>query len=142
MFSAAYWYGSFASMIVSEEAAQTGSIGTLLIHREMSKLEERTGITTTVFRSAPYKAVVNSIEPLNDKSREVINEELDFYHKSFVSSIAENRGLDTGYVQKQIATGKVYRPQEAIGLKMIDRVGGLQEVVAKLNAKFENTGAR
>lgn len=142
MASAAYWYGSSASMVLSDEFAKTGSIGTLLIHREFSKMEKDIGITTTVFRTSPYKAVVNSVEPLNDKAREVINQELDYNHKAFVSGIADNRGLDADYVQKEIATGKMYRANDAIALKMVDKVDSLAAVVAKLNAKFENTGAR
>lgn len=142
MASAAYWYGSSASMVVGEPNTKAGSIGVILMHAEFSEAHKKAGINVSVFRTSPYKAIVNSVEPLSDKAKEMITEEMDLIHKSFVNGIADNRGLDAGVVQKQIATGKMYRVKEAIDLKMIDRVGSLGEVVAKLNAKFENTGAR
>lgn len=142
MGSAAYLYGSSASMIVSTNRGMTGSIGAIMIHTESSKMREREGLTTTVFRTSPHKALVNGIEPLNDKAKEIVMEDMNFLHDSFVAALAENRGVAKDYVQENYATGLMYRAPEALKIKLIDKIGSLQEVVAKLNTKPENSATR
>lgn len=139
MCSAAYWYGSSASKVVSANNADIGSIGVIAVHTEYSKMLEKNGITATVFRSAPFKALGQKEEPISEKFKTHINQLLEKMHASFVNGIALNRGIDSKFVSEKIASGKTFDPAEALELKMIDSIMSFEQLIAKLDSAFDNS---
>lgn len=139
--SAALWYGSSAKQVVSNEETEIGSLGVLAIHMEYTKMLEEQGIKPTVFRTSPFKALGTPYEKLTEEAAKSITDSMQIMHDSFVGAVASNRGLTPEYVQKNIATGKMYRVEEAKRLGLVDHVMSIDETVARLLKGLDNTSA-
>lgn len=129
MASAGYHIGSSARRITAGRMADVGSIGVLQIHREASKLEERMGVTTTVFRAGEQKALGNPYEPLSDKAKAVIQESCDYSYDLFVKHVADARGVTPETVKLQMADGKVFTGEQARAVNLVDDICTFDEAL-------------
>lgn len=141
MGSAALWYGTAARKVIADEDAMSGSLGVIAIHMEYTEAMKEAGVTPTVMRTSPYKALGNPYEKLTKEAREAIETELKAMHDTFVSAIADNRGMSPSQVQETVATGKMYKTDEAIRLGIVDQKLSLDETVARLLKALDNSAA-
>lgn len=132
MASAAYWIGAQASEVVASPSADVGSVGVLAIYSETSQADAADGITTTVFRSTPYKAELNGVEPLTDAARQHVQQRIAGVHQQFLQALAQARGVTPGVVAERFGQGRTLTAPEALAAGMIDRIATLDEVVAEL----------
>lgn len=142
MASAALWYGTAAGLVIADEDARLGSLGVILVHQEYSDQLKMEGITATVFRTSPYKAMGNPFEKLDEVSTGEITRELLDIHVGFVKGIATYRRLETAYVSENIATGRVYNVQDALALKLVDKEMNFDQLIAKLSKVPHNIQQR
>lgn len=132
MASAALWYGTAAGLTIADEDARIGSLGAILVHQEYVDQLKMDGVTATVFRTSPFKAMGNPYEKLDEVAKEEIMRELMDMHMGFVKGIATNRNLEVSYVAEKIATGRVYNVRDAMGLKLVDKEMNFDQLIAKL----------
>lgn len=132
MASAAYWISSQATTIVASPSAEVGSIGVLAIHSESSQADRTAGITTTVFRSTPGKADVNSVEPLTDEARTAFQTRIDQVHAQFLQAVADGRRVSLETVAQQFGQGRTMPAQAALAVGMVDRIATLDQLLAEL----------
>lgn len=119
-FSAAYFIASACSKIIISETSGVGSIGVILEHMEMSKLEENAGVKFTTLYRGDYKNAGSIHEPLSDHALEFLNAQLDWMYKLFTESVAKYRGVD---VQTIINTqARCYFGNEAISTGLADEL--------------------
>jgi signal peptide peptidase SppA len=135
--SAGLVYGSAAGQMISDQDASIGSIGAILVHREITEALKMEGIKATVFRSAPYKALGTPYEKLTDVAKEEIQSELMMSHNKFVDTLAHNTGVKVETVHTW-ATGKVFDAKQALTMGLLDSIQPIENVIAKLNKKLEN----
>ena len=121
MCSAAYWIGSVAKEIAGPATAQVGSIGVRTMHVDRSKAQEKYGYKVTYITAGKYKAMGNPSEPLNEESKEYIQDQIDRLYTIFIDDVARNRGVDTDKALA-MADGKVFLAKEAREIGLIDRV--------------------
>jgi signal peptide peptidase SppA len=127
--SAAYWLASatgrlFAAPVVS----RVGSIGVYVQHVDMSKAIEKRGQVVSLIYAGDHKVDGNPFGPLPDDVRASIQSGVDKLYGEFVSAVASNRELDEEAVRATQA--KVYGPDDAYELGLVDGVGGLGSVLA------------
>lgn len=130
MCSAALWYGTAGSAVLAEEGARVGSLGALLVHLSYVDALKMNGVTPTVFRSAPLKALGSPYEELSTLAKKEIQEELMDLHMSFVTGVSQNTGLSIGHVASKIATGKVFKAAEAKTLGLVTSISTYDQAVA------------
>lgn len=128
--SAAYWLGSASSHITAAETGTVGSIGVLRVHSEHSKADAQEGITTTILRAGRYKALMNPVEPLSEDARAQADVMLQDLYKSFVSMVAENRGVSYKVAHEKMADGREFMGQRGLEVGLIDKVGTYEEALA------------
>lgn len=121
MCSAAYWIGSAAEKIYASDNASLGSIGVLCVFRK-SKDE-----TVTVVRSnlSPNKAPT----PETAEGRSQIEKELDALASVFISTVAQNRGVDYETVLNDFGQGAVFVGRGAVKAGLADDVMSLEDVI-------------
>lgn len=129
--SACYMASLATDHVVARAGTLTGSIGVLLQSVEMSGLAEKIGIKPITVKSGPYKDVPGLAEPFTEDERKVVSEIVIDAYDRFVAMIVEGRKLDEATVRR-IADGRVYTGNQALKLKLIDGLGGEEEVVAWL----------
>lgn len=136
--SAALWYGTGGVQLHSCREGETGSVGAIMVHMEYTEALKMDGVSARVFRSAPYKALGNPYEKLEDKAIKDISERIMRSHNAFVAGLSSNLGLKEDYVGSTIANGKVYGAEDAVKLKMVHSIQTFEQLVARLNKKLDN----
>lgn len=132
--SAAYWIAAQASEVVAVPGADVGSIGIVVAHQNVSRLQERMGVETTLIRAGKYKAEANPFEPLGEEARAAIQERVDAAYAAFVDDVARGRKTTAKAVREGFGEGRVVEARRALSLGMVDRVATLDAVVAALAA--------
>jgi signal peptide peptidase SppA len=142
MASAAYFLGSAADEIVADPDSLTGSIGSVAVHVEQSKMLEGLGIKATIIRSAEFKYEGNSIEPLTEQARARIQSDINSFAATFINAVARNRKTTATNVKANFGKGGVFRAEEAVAAGMVDRVATLEQVIDRVRSDESPTNSR
>ncbi|MGH7082262.1 MAG: signal peptide peptidase SppA [Acetobacteraceae bacterium] len=129
--SAAYMISVPAARIFARQATLTGSIGVLLQTGEVSGLLSKLGITSETIVSGPLKDQPNFTAPMTDAARKVMQGIVDNLYGQFVAMVAAGRHMSIPHV-KRLADGRPYTGEQALGLGLIDAIGGMAEARAWL----------
>ncbi|HEY4044113.1 MAG TPA: signal peptide peptidase SppA [Rhodopila sp.] len=124
--SAGYMIAMPASRIFAREATLTGSIGVLLETGEISGLLGKLGIGAEVIRSGPLKDEPSLVRPLSPAGQEVMQGLVNDMYDQFVAMVAAGRHMDVAKV-KSLADGRPYTGRQALGLGLVDAIGGERE---------------
>lgn len=136
MCSAAYWLACAARQIMAAPTATVGSIGVLATHTDRSARDQSTGIKRTMITAGSHKAIGHDAAPLDDKSRAVIQGNLDQLYGIFTSTVATNRNLAASDAEHW-ADGKVFLAADAKAQGLIDDVGTRDNLLAKISHQEE-----
>jgi signal peptide peptidase SppA len=142
MCSAAYFIASAADEIVATPSGVVGSIGVVVVHVDQSGLNEQVGLAYTYVTYGAYKAEGHGDAPLADEARQRLQDYVDVYGEQFVKAVARNRGVTPQTVRQTYGQGRYYQAPEALDRKMIDRVGTLEETIARLASGGKVGGAK
>lgn len=130
--SAAYWFGSAATReskrFFAAHGSHVGSIGVYVQHVDMSKAVEKRGLVVSFVYAGEHKIDGHPFGPLPDSVRASMQDRVDKLYGDFVEAVASNRKLDTKVVRDTQA--RVYPPEEAYALGLVDGIGGLGSVHA------------
>lgn len=145
--SAAYWLASQASLIyMADDTTIVGSIGVVTAHTDRSKANEMSGRVVTEITAGKYKRIASSHAPLSVEGRQTIQDQLDQVYSVFVDDVAAGRGVSTDTALSDMADGKIFIGQQAIDAGLVDGVASIDEIIAQLNADFQqqqqNPGSR
>lgn len=130
MASAAYWIGSAASELLVTPSALIGSIGVYAAHEDISAALERQGVKVSLIAAGAKKVLGNPFEPLSDEGRAEIKKRVDEFYGMFVKAVARGRGVAQRDVRDGFGQGGVVGAQEAVDMKMADRIGTLDDAIA------------
>jgi len=123
--SAAYWVASAADEIVASPAALLGSIGVV------ATFAKSDGKTVQIVSSqSPNKRP--DVE--SEAGRAEVQKLVDAVGQVFVDSVAENRAISPANVIERFGRGRMWVAASAVAVGMADRVGMLEEVIARLRA--------
>ena len=142
--SAGYALFSSARGRAMSRTAEVGSIGVLVVHKEMTKMLEDEGITPTVIRSGKYKALGNPYEKLSDLAAEVLKESVDATAEIFEELVADNLGVAQSVVHNKMGQGKVFMGQEAVDLGLAEETTNFDAFMSKVMGGIDaaNTGSK
>ncbi|MDR3530228.1 MAG: signal peptide peptidase SppA [Rhodopila sp.] len=124
--SAGYMIAVPANRIFAREATLTGSIGVLLETGEVSGLLGKLGISAQVIRSGPLKDEPSLVRPLSPEGKEVLQSLVNDMYDQFVGMVASGRHMDPVKV-RSLADGRAYTGRQALGLGLVDAIGGERE---------------
>lgn len=136
--SAGILYGTAGSGLLLDEHAEAGSIGAVAVFSERTQLMKSYGVSVKVFRSAPYKAVPNSLEKLDDKGEEVMKEIITSAHNKFVGTLVNNLGLSVETIQQTMANGKMFSAPKAVSMGLSQGLTTFEKLVATMASKYQN----
>jgi protease-4 len=127
--SAGYMIAVAAPHIVARESTLTGSIGVILELGEISGLLDKLGIKSEPLVSGPLKGQPSFTQPLSGPGREYLQGLVADLYDQFVNIVANGRHMDKAKV-KQLADGRAYTGRQALGLGLIDEIGGEAQALA------------
>lgn len=138
--SGGYYMSCGADWIVAEPLTITGSIGIF------GMVPDRSGLLTNKLGIKFDEVKTNKNSTIGTPARPMTSEELSFVQASinrgynlFLQRVATGRKMTIANVNN-LAQGHVYLAQDALKLKLVDELGGLDKAVAKA-AKLAKTGS-
>ena len=134
MCSAAYYLAAQASEVLASPSSLTGSIGVYTTHEDDSQYLDNVGVKFTLISHGAHKTEGNSYEPLSDDARAQLQEMVDSFGQAFEKAVARGRGVKVDEVQKKFGQGRAFTAQKAVKLGLADRVGTLDDALAKHGA--------
>jgi protease-4 len=126
--SGGYYVALAADTIVAHPTSVTGSIGVIMLSLNAEGLMQKLGLSTAAFKSGERKDMGSPFRALTDEERKIFQSVIDGMHGQFVARVVEARKLPVD-VARTIADGRVYTAQQALDLKLIDRVGYMDDVM-------------
>lgn len=137
MASAAYWLGSSARKIGISKAAEVGSIGVLTVHTDVSRALDADGITQTVIRSGPYKALGHPSEKLSSLANQVLTDQVQETADVFTEHVAQQRGMTAEKVDTEVGQGRMFMGAKAVEAGLADEVTTFDEFLSKVGQEVD-----
>lgn len=128
--SGAYWIGSAAELYASESTG-VGNVGVYTIAVNTKEATDKAGVKYRVFRAGEFKAMLNPHEDWTEAQIENEQSRIDGVYHSFVSAVAEHRGLSAETVRSDFGKGSYFFATEAKNRGMIDGVATFEEVLSR-----------
>lgn len=130
--SAAYWLASQADEVIATPSADVGSVGVYAAHQDLSGLQEKTGVKTTLISAGKFKVEGNPFEPLSEEARDAIQSMVDEFYGMFVGDVAKGRRVSVSTVRSDFGEGRMLSARKALAAGMIDRIDTLEATVKRL----------
>lgn len=125
--SAGYMIALAGDRIVAGDTSITGSIGVLFQYPQIKQLMDKVGVSLEEIKSAPLKAEPSPFHPPSDDAKAVIQAMIDDTFNWFVDLVADRRKLPREEALR-LADGRIFTGRQALGLKLIDQLGGEAEI--------------
>ncbi|HRY24199.1 MAG: S49 family peptidase [Geminicoccaceae bacterium] len=127
--SGGYWIAMGASHIVAEPATLTGSIGVIAGKPVLAGLWEQLGVNWATLQRGENAGYLSLNRPFDALARERLERAVGALYERFKAGVAEGRGLPPNSVEA-LAQGRVWLGSEAVGLGLVDELGGILEARA------------
>ncbi len=132
--SGGYYIASATERIFANPGSVTGSIGVIMAFSNIEGLIEKIGVRPEVIKSGKFKDVGSPTRTMTDKERAYLQGVVSDVHSQFIDAVAESRDLPREDV-KEMADGRIFTGRQALDLKLVDELGGLEHAIEQLAQK-------
>jgi protease-4 len=126
--SGGYYISAPATMIYANPGTITASIGVILKLSNIESLMDKIGIKSYTLKTGKYKDSGSPLREFSAEDRAMLQSVIDNTHEQFIRAVAEGRKLPIEEVRK-IADGRILSGEQARGIKLVDRLGTLQDAI-------------
>ena len=133
--SGGYYIACAADYVLANPGTLTGSISAVMAFNNIEELTKKVGVKPKIIKSGKFKDVGSPLRAMTQEEQKLLQVVVDDVHEQFVQAIARGRDLPLDEVQK-IADGRIMTGQQALKLKLIDEVGGLEKTIELLANKL------
>ena len=126
--SGGYWISAGVNKIYSDATCLTGSIGVFSMIPEFSKTAGKVGVNLVTVGSNKHSDMYSLMRPFDAEETASMQAYVDDVYERFVGLVAEGRSLEKQAVD-DMAQGRVWVGTDAIGLGLVDEIGGLRQAV-------------
>jgi len=140
--SGGYWVSTYSDRIFAEPNTLTGSIGVFGLFMNVQKLGATLGVSWDTAKTGAFADFETISRPKTDQELKLAQARVDDLYAKFLDKVATSRGIPIEAVQL-IAQGRVWAGSEALNLKLVDEIGGLEKAIsyaadrAKLNQRYK-----
>ena len=129
--SGGYYMSCNANWIVAEPTTLTGSIGIYGMIPDFSQLvTQKLGVKFDEVKTNKHSTFGTIARPMNAEEIAFLQKHINRGYTLFRKRVADGRKLTVEQVE-EIAQGHVFLGQDAIKLKLVDQLGGLDVAIAK-----------
>ncbi len=136
--SGSYWAASACNKIFANKNAMVGSIGVIGSYVEYAGLMDRYNLTYRRLVAGAHKDTGTPFKKLGSEEERLLQSKIDILYSNFVSEVAVNRKMNVTKVET-LADGFVYLGDEALGLGLIDSIGGMDDAKDFVGGKLNIT---
>ena len=129
--SGGYYISCAANYIYSEPTTITGSIGIFGMFPDFSGLlTEKLGVKFDEVKTNKHAAFGTIARPFNEEELALLDQYIGRGYELFRKRVADGRKLSVDAVE-EIAQGRVWLGNDALGIKLVDAIGSLDDAVKK-----------
>jgi protease-4 len=129
--SGGYYIAVAADKVFANPGSLTGSIGVIMAFGNAEKLMQKIGLEPQVVKSGKFKDVGSPARKMTPAEHAYLQQVVDDVHQQFIDAVAQGRNITTQEARK-LADGRVFTGRQALKLKMVDEMGGLEDVIVQL----------
>ncbi len=126
--SGGYYIAAATNKIVANPGTITGSIGVIMEYANIMDIAKKIGISPVVIKSGEFKDMGSPLRELKESEKKIFQSLVDELHMQFVTDVAIARKIAV-HTMASYADGRVYTGQKALKLKLIDRLGNLDDAL-------------
>jgi len=126
--SGGYWVSTYGDRIFAEPNTITGSIGVFGLFMDVQKLGNDFGITWDTAKTGNYADFETISRPKTPQELALAQSRVDDLYSKFLNKVSDSRGIPVPAVDL-IAQGRVWSGSDALNLKLIDEIGGLDQAI-------------
>jgi signal peptide peptidase SppA len=120
--SGGYWLAAGAREIVAAPSSHAGAVGIIMVHDDISKLQEKLGITSTVLSAGQHKGEGSPYQPLSAADRAALRRRLDVFYDLFTRAVAVGRHTTPDAVRNGYGQGRTLVARDALAAGLVDRI--------------------
>ncbi len=128
--SGGYYIATPAHWIVAQPGTITGSIGVLTLKLVNSEMLKKIRFNAVEFLRGANASMFSPSAPFTNEQRLQMQQAIRHSYKQFVGRVAYSRKMKVDAVDAA-GGGRVWTGEQAIGLDLVDQLGGLYEAVEK-----------
>ena len=128
--SGGYWISMSAQKIFALPETITGSIGIISGKFVLKGLYDKLGVNKEIVKTSEFAGMYSDYKPFTEREKEKIMTDMKVIYAEFLKKVAGNRKLTVSDVDK-VAQGRVWSGQAALGLRLVDGLGGLNDAMAE-----------
>ena len=126
--SGGYLIATAADRIVANPGTITGSISAVMHFADVQELMKKVGVRSSVIKSGKFKDIGSPVRDMTAEEKQLIQGIVDDIYDQFVRTIAEDRKIPLEKIMS-LADGRIFSGRQALQLKLVDELGGLQDAV-------------
>jgi protease-4 len=128
--SGAYYIALPADFILAHPTTVTGSVGVIFVRPKVEGLMEKIGVGIEVSKSGKNKDIGSPFRASTPEEERIFQAMTDRLATRFLDLVQKHRQLDPAQLDA-VATARVYLAEEAMNLKLVDRIGYMPDAVAE-----------
>jgi protease-4 len=127
--SGAYYVALAADEIVASPTTVTGSIGVIMVGLNLSDLMGKIGVRNQTLKTGARKDAGSPLRPMTAEDEALLQGVLDGMQQRFVSLVRERRPQMSDDDLAKISDGRVVLADEALRIRLVDRIGYFEDAV-------------
>lgn len=125
--SGGYYVACGARKVVANVNTWTGSIGVIMQSFGYTGAMDKIGLTKRVFKSGAFKDALSGHREMTPEEQSYVQTMVMQTYERFVGIVSAARGIPVDVLKNGIADGRVISGADAVGLKLVDRTGYLED---------------
>ncbi len=126
--SGGYYVASACDKIIAEPGTITGSIGVIFSASSFAGLMNKVGMRNVVIKSGKFKDIGSPMRDMTPEERKLLQTLIDDSYGQFVAAVSDGRKMPVEEV-KTLADGRIYTGSQALNVKLVDKLGDLQDAL-------------
>jgi protease-4 len=127
--SGGYYVASASRNIFALPLTVTGSIGVFYGKADLSGLLGKLGVTIDTYKTTPRADAESLFRGFTPEEEVELQRKVMQFYDTFLDRVSQGRGMTKEQVDA-IGRGRVWTGQQALGLHLIDHIGGLRDALA------------
>jgi protease-4 len=131
--SGGYYIALAADVILAHPTTVTGSVGVIFVRPKVAGLIEKIGVGVEVSKSGKDKDIGSPFRATTPEEEHIFQAMTDQLAKRFFDLVQDRRKLEPAQLAA-VSTARVYLAEEAVNLKLVDRIGYMPDALAAAKA--------
>ena len=132
--SGGYYISCAADTIVADPTTLTGSIGIFGMYPNLKGLSDKIGVSFDMVKTNEMSDFGTTVRPMTESEKAFMQTHINNGYDTFLTRVSDGRNIDKVELDK-IAQGRVWTGKDALNLKLVDVLGGLDKAIEIATAK-------